>query len=987
LNFSKLGNTSSTAGAAATNSSFSSNTPNTNSAAGILKSPTPAQQRARISGAPLIILLGLHKPLRNAAQKAREAVRKRHEAEEEAAAVASSATSKMETELNTVESLGNESTPVNANSQGRSDIIIDDVHVNEDDDQVNNENDRPITQLSDENLAATRIQSVARGRQVRKSLVHNFENNSNAVASITQPVDSSIIQPIESSIIQPMDSSTTKTAVDDYISRSPIIESVSPQTSNLVDQNGAAIKIQSVTRGRQVRKSLAGERSSQIQQHFASPTASSLSKQSLSSKKQAVNDQRISIEEAAKETIPIKIPVTPLRDSSSAALDNQFTSLPQVDPNPQVLPSAVSTITSSNLSISEKRQHQIQLLHNNDALSSDSGQLLHRRPPVQHPDTSPALNVGLVAESNVAISQSPPPKQHYNTHIVTKLLNSPPPPRGSAVPSQIISTLRDAESKIEELNIELRVKEKMILELNTRCVRLSLKIAGYSENKESMMASVEKFKADAAQAIHDRDRMLQEKSAMEAAVRSIQDEVEVQKGLLREHEIALTGRDKDLFEQEKRIMMMAQVISQRDEEIRQLRKEMEESRTVAEARSGLLNAISRANDAEASLSALNDRFQAAVGECNELRSTIGVLQMAKTSSETIVSRLHTQLSDVMEKNKKLMHSKSLAERKSEALVRYVREHVMPDNASLSSSLSMAIGDRDDAASRLGAMGALEGGGGGDDSMKQVRAEMARKSKRIELLSSRVSELEAKLDSAEQASKENYEKAETARYVAKVAEKRAAALSDVLKRLKAAGVEVGLEQDLLAISKDNSALSTRGIKSTIKERKNSPTTSMLTPPAGSGSAAAKSKASRTASVSSGPNSIVTLEKNIVDENVSDQPKQVANNSIDSTTDQLIEKTSPSSLETGIITSTTLDEKADEIGEVANKSIDNIKDQRINETSPPSMLDVNETSPPSMLDVNETSPPSVLDTNVVSSTTALDEKVDKIGEAADVGEGVK
>ena len=122
--------------------------------------------------------------------------------------------------------------------------------------------------------------------------------------------------------------------------------------------------------------------------------------------------------------------------------------------------------------------------------------------------------------------------------------------------------------------------------------------------------------------------------------------------------------------------------------------------------------------------------------------------------------------------------------------------------------------------------------------------------------------------------------------------------------------------------------------------------------------------------------MTLEKNIVDENVSDQPKQVANNSIDSTTDQLIEKTSPSSLETGIITSTTLDEKADEIGEVANKSIDNIKDQRINETSPPSMLDV-----------NETSPPSVLDTNVVSSTTALDEKVDKIGEAADVGEGVK
>jgi hypothetical protein len=661
-------------------------------------------------------------------------------------------------------------------------------------------------------------------------------------------------------------------------------------------------------------------------------------------------------------------------------LDNQFTSLPQVDPNPQVLPSTVSTIISSNLSISEKRQHQIQLLNNNDALSSDSGQLLHRRPPVQHPDTSPALNVGLVAEANVAISQSPPPKQHYNTHIVTKLLNSPPPPRGSAVPSQIISTLRDAESKIEELNIELRVKEKMILELNTRCVRLSLKIAGYSENKESMMASVEKFKADAAQAIHDRDRMLQEKSAMEAAIRSIQDEVEVQKGLLRDHEIALTGRDKDLFEQEKRIMMMAQVISQRDEEIRQLRKEMEESRTVAEARSGLLNAISRANDAEASLSALNDRFQAVVGECNELRSTIGVLQMAKTSSETIVSRLHTQLSDVMGKNKKLMHSKSLAERKSEALVRYVREHVMPDNASLSLS-SMVIGDRDDAASRLGAMGALEGGGGGEDSMKQVRAEMARKSKRIELLSSRVSELEAKLDSAEQASKENYEKAETARYVAKVAEKRAAALSDVLKRLKAAGVEVGLEQDLLAISKDNSALSTRGIKSTIKERKNSPTPSMLTPPAGSGSAAVKSKARRPASVSSGPNSIVTLEKNIVDENVSDQPKQVANNSIDSTTDQLIEKTSPSSLETDIITSTTLDEKADEIGEVANKSIDNITDQRISDQR------INETSPPSMLDVNETSPPSVLDTNVVSSTTALDEKVDKIGEAADVGEGVK
>ena len=73
-----------------------------------------------------------------------------------------------------------------------------------------------------------------------------------------------------------------------------------------------------------------------------------------------------------------------------------------------------------------------------------------------------------------------------------------------------------------------------------------------------------------------------------------------------------------------------------------------------------------------------------------------------------------------------------------------------------------------------------------------------------------------------------EKAEKATYIAKAAEKRASALGDVLKRLKAAGVEVG-EQDFLAISKDNANGGNRSVVrmlTTNKGRKDSPTTSKI-----------------------------------------------------------------------------------------------------------------------------------------------------------------
>ena len=576
------------------------------------------------------------------------------------------------------------------------------------------------------------------------------------------------------------------------------------------------------------------------------------------------------------------IPATPMRQQAPTVLQENLQQSPiQVDSEQLVM----SALNASNSSVSEKRQHQIQLLSMNDSLSSDSGQsILNHRLQTQNQNAehfaeqahthfanaSAEANATMSHIQTLSITQSPVLKQQQqsSSSIVTKLLSSPPPARGSAVPSQIISSLRDAESKIEELKIELRVKEKMILELNTRCVRLSLKIAGHGEHRESMMASVEKSKIEAAQAVHDRDQILQEKSAMEAVIQSIRDEVELHKGLLRDHEVALTGRDKELFEREKRMMVMAQAIAQRDEEIRMLRKEMEESRTVAEARSGLRSAIARADAAETSLSALDDRFQAIVGECNELRSTLGIVQMAKTSTETIVARFQSQLSDVMEKNKKLQHSKSLAERKSEALVRYVREHVMPDSAT--STSSVAIADRDESTSRSGAISVAEGGGG-DDALKQSRIEIIRKAKRIELLTSRVSELEVKLASAEQASIENVEKAESARYLAKAAEKRAAALGDVLKRLKAAGVEVGLEQDLLAISKENSALSTRGGgggggRATSKEIKvslaPSPLKIMSSSPAGSAAAAVRSKGSRPVSVSLGTTKIESsIEKSV------------------------------------------------------------------------------------------------------------------------------
>jgi len=334
--------------------------------------------------------------------------------------------------------------------------------------------------------------------------------------------------------------------------------------------------------------------------------------------------------------------------------------------------------------------------------------------------------------------------------------------------------------------------------------------------------------------------MLKEKIAMEAMIQSIRDEVDFNKGLVLDHEIALAGRDKELFDRENRILMMVQALAQRDEEIRTLRKDMEETRNLADARSGLNSAIARANEAETALSVMSDRFQALVSESNELRTTLGVVQMAKTSTETMASRLHSQLTDVIEKNKKLQHSKSLAERKADALVRYVREHVMPESISAtSSSSSSMIVDREESTSRVGGISVTEGG---DDVLKQARIEIARKSKRIESLAARVSELEMKVTTAEEAASEYSEKAEKAAYIAKAAEKRASALGDVLKRLKAAGVEVG-EQDYMAISKDNSIGGNRSVVSmltTNKGRKDSPTTSKILSPAGSGSAAVRSK---------------------------------------------------------------------------------------------------------------------------------------------------
>lgn len=867
LKSSKLGNqTSSAIGAPATNSSSAS--PLNTSV--VSSSTSSKQSRARISGAPLLILLGLHKPLKNAAQKAREAVRKRHE---KAAEMESTHDS---------DSVGS---------------IMNSV-LQETDNNVNNVAENKNTEsalILDENVAATRIQSVARGRQVRKGLANDFQNrlgveinttddnsavnNADDLSSPTRP-DSFIQSSMETNqnsetvFMETIDSKLINNAIKDDLVPGP--QSVHVDK----DQNGAAIRIQSVTRGRQVRKSLAGEQRSQLQQHFASHTTSSLSKTSPSPRKHAVYEDRISPEEVTGALVPI--PATPMRQQQAPTVlqENLQQSPIQVDSEQLVM----SALNASNSSVSEKRQHQIQLLSMNDSLSSDSGQsILNHRLQTQNQNAehfaeqahthfanaSAEANATMSHIQTLSITQSPVLKQQQqsSSSIVTKLLSSPPPARGSAVPSQIISSLRDAESKIEELKIELRVKEKMILELNTRCVRLSLKIAGHGEHRESMMASVEKSKIEAAQAVHDRDQILQEKSAMEAVIQSIRDEVELHKGLLRDHEVALTGRDKELFEREKRMMVMAQAIAQRDEEIRMLRKEMEESRTVAEARSGLRSAIARADAAETSLSALDDRFQAIVGECNELRSTLGIVQMAKTSTETIVARFQSQLSDVMEKNKKLQHSKSLAERKSEALVRYVREHVMPDSAT--STSSVAIADRDESTSRSGAISVAEGGGG-DDALKQSRIEITRKAKRIELLTSRVSELEVKLASAEQASIDNVEKAESARYLAKAAEKRAAALGDVLKRLKAAGVEVGLEQDLLAISKENSALSTRGGggggRATSKEIKVSlalsPLKIMPSSPAGSAAAAVRSKGSRPASVSLGTTKIESsIEKSV------------------------------------------------------------------------------------------------------------------------------
>jgi len=826
-----------------------------------------------------LILLGLHKPLKNAAQKAREAVKKRHEKAAE-----------ME--------FTHKAAEMEFTHDSDSDSIMNSVL--QETDNVNNVAENKNTEAAlifDKNGAATRIQSVARGRQVRKGLANGFQNrlgdvvNTNGESAVNNADDlSSSTRPdsfIQSSMETNQNSETVfMETIDSKLINNPIKDDLVPvsqpasiHVDKVADQNGAAIRIQSVTRGRQVRKSLAGEQRSQLQQHFASHTASSLSKTSPSPRKHAVYEDRISSEEISGALVPNAIPATPMRQQAPTVLQENLQQS-QVDSEHQRSPSLiVSALNASNSSVSEKRQHQIQLLTMNDSLSSDSGQsILNHRLPTQNQNPehlSPSTYIANEAEANAAIShkqtlsiaQSPVLKQQQaSSSIVTKLLSSPPPARGSAVPSQIISSLRDAESKIEELKIELRVKEKMILELNTRCVRLSLKIAGHGEHRESMMASVEKSKLEAAQAVHDRDRILQEKSAMEAVIQSIRDEVELHKGLLRDHEVALTGRDKELFEREKRMLVMAQAIAQRDEEIRMLRKEMEESRTVAEARSGLRSAIARADAAETSLSALDDRFQAIVGECNELRSTLGVVQMAKTSTETIVARFQSQLSEVMEKNKKLQHSKSLAERKSEALVRYVREHVMPDSAT--STLSVAIADRDESTSRSGEISVAEGGGG-DDAIKQARIEITRKAKRIELLSSRISELEVKLASAEQASIENVEKAESARYLAKAAEKRAAALGDVLKRLKAAGVQVGVEQDLLAISKDNSALSTRGGgggRATSKEIKISPAPSplkiMSPSPAGSAAAAVRSKGSRPVSVSLGTkNGVVSIEKSV------------------------------------------------------------------------------------------------------------------------------
>jgi hypothetical protein len=845
--------------------------------------PAPIQQRARISGAPLLLLLGLHKPLQRAAQKARETVRKRHEAK--AAALMDKKMNVNENIISTIDDIQKKSDVID-DIQKKSDVdksTSDKSHVEPP--SENNERMSP----NEEYNAATRIQSVARGRQVRKSLILGSVDttpveittleittidNTTVENTTTENISGGFLDiPLES-ISMPLQEkaplnleSTSKSINSSVIHDNEIVVPSSPIQSQSIntDKDGAATRIQSVARGRQVRKSLAGERSSQIQQHFATPTVSSSSKVSPPPKKYAEYNERVTKEETIVN-VPSAIPATPLRQNSSIISENKQKSPLQVDLESQPpLSQTLESIPTS--SVSEKRQNQILLVTTSDALSTDSGQTIHHRRSIQQDIVSPSSivsslgsNVDHAAEhsqfvgiatpaaafslhtqSFTSTSQSPSQKQQPS-NIVTKLLNSPPPARGASVPSQIISSLRDAESKIEELKIELRVKEKMILELNTRCVRLSLKIAGHGEHKESMMATVEQSKLEAAQAVIDRDRMLKEKIAMEAMIQSIRDEVDFNKGLVLDHEIALAGRDKELFDRENRILMMVQALAQRDEEIRTLRKDMEESRNLADARSGLNSAIARANEAETALSVMNDRFQALVLENNELRTTLGVVQMAKTSTETMASRLHSQLTDVIEKNKKLQHSKSLAERKAEALVRYVRENVMPESISAtssSSSSSSMIVDREESTSRVGGISVTEGG---DDVLKQARIEIARKSKRIESLAARVSELEIKVTTAEEAASEYSEKAEKATYIAKAAEKRASALGDVLKRLKAAGVEVG-EQDHMAISKDNSIGGNRSVVrmlTTNKGRKDSPTTSKILSPAGSGSAAVRSK---------------------------------------------------------------------------------------------------------------------------------------------------
>ena len=258
--------------------------------------PAPIQQRARISGAPLLLLLGLQKPLQRAAQKARETVRKRHEAK--AAALMEKKMNVNENIISTIDDI-----------QKKSDVdksTSDKSHIEPP--SENNERMSP----NEEYNAATRIQSVARGRQVRKSLILGsvdttiVENttpveittidNTTVENTTTENISGGFLDIPPESISMPLQEkaphnleSTSQSINSSVIHDNEIVVPYSPIQSQSIntDKDGAATRIQSVARGRQVRKSLAGERSSQIQLHFATPTVSSSSKVSPPPKKYA----------------------------------------------------------------------------------------------------------------------------------------------------------------------------------------------------------------------------------------------------------------------------------------------------------------------------------------------------------------------------------------------------------------------------------------------------------------------------------------------------------------------------------------------------------------------------------------------------------------------------------------------------------------------------------------------------------------------------